>query len=195
MKSIPSQHFSAEESLLLIQNMIEKTRQDISAQSPYFLLWGWCAFLGCLSQFFLKVYFKYQHHYFAWFITIPCIIISLVFALRNRRRTRVKTYVNASMGYLWMGIGFSIVVLNILFIAMGYQNCFPFFILFYGMGSFVSGKILQFTPLVVGGVLTWCLSAVSVWFHFDYQVLFAAASLLFGYIIPGHLIAKNKKVN
>jgi hypothetical protein len=41
MKPIQSQNFSPEESLQLIQTMIDKTRQDISAQSPYILLWGW----------------------------------------------------------------------------------------------------------------------------------------------------------
>lgn len=193
MKPIPSQNFSAEDSLQLIQNMIDKTRQDISAQSPYFLLWGWFTFAGCLGQFFLKVYFQYEHHYFVWFITIPCIIISLYLSSQSKKRPKVKTYVNASMAYIWMGIGISIIVLSLLFVAVGYQYCFPFFILFYGLGSFVSGKILQFTPLVAGGIISWCLSALSIWFDFDYQTLFAAASVLFSYIIPGYLIARTPK--
>lgn len=187
-----SKSFSAEESLGLIQSMIEKTRQDISVQSPYFLLWGWCTFAGCLGQFILKVFLQYEQHYLVWLITIPCIIISLYLSSQRKKLPRAKTYVNASMSYLWMGIGFSIVVLSLLFVAIGYQNCFPFFILFYGLGAFVSGKILQFFPLVIGGVISWCLSAVSIWVDFDYQALFAAGSILFSYIIPGYLIAKTK---
>jgi hypothetical protein len=194
MKSMAEQNFSPEESLQVIQNMIDKTRQDISLQSPFFLLWGWCTFAGCIGQFLLKVYFHYEHHYFVWFITIPCTIVWIYLARRNRRRLKAKTYVNVSMAYLWTGIGISIFVLSLLFIVVGYQYCFPFFMLFYGLGTFVSGKILQFTPFVVGGMISWGLAAISIWFSFDYQTLFAAASILFSYIIPGYLIARTPKM-
>ena len=192
MKPNPSLNFSPEDSLRLIQTMIDKTRQDISAQSPYILLWGWFTFAGCIGQFLLKVLLRYEHHYFIWFITIPCIIISFYLSSRNKKRSKAKTYVNESMTYLWTGIGISIFVLSLLFVVVGYQYCFPFFILFYGLGSFVSGKILHFMPLTAGGIVSWCLSAVSIWFDFDYQTLFAAASVLFGYIIPGYLIARTQ---
>ena len=190
---MPSENFSPEASLQLIQTMINKTRQDISAQSKYILLWGWFTFAGCIGQFILKVVFDFERHYLVWLITIPCIIISLYLSGRSKAKPKARTYVNESMNYLWTGIGFSIVVLSLLFVVVGYQYCFPFFILFYGLGAFVSGRILHFTPLVVGGIISWCLSAVAIWFSFDYQMLFAAASILFSYIIPGYLIARTQK--
>jgi hypothetical protein len=193
MKPIQSQNFSPEESLQLIQTMIDKTRQDISAQSPYILLWGWFTFAGCVGQFLLKVFFRYEHHYFIWFITIPCIVISFYLSARNKKRPKAKTYINEYMAYLWTGIGISILVLSLLFVLVGYQYCFPFFIFFYGLGAFASGRILHFAPLVAGGIISWCLSAASIWFEFDYQTLFAAASVLFSYIIPGYLIASTQK--
>jgi hypothetical protein len=194
MNSTPDRNFSPEQSLQVIQSMIDKTRQDISVQSPFFLLWGWCTFVGCIAQFVLKVYFEYEHHYFVWFINIPCTIVWIYLARKNRRRSKAKTYVNVSMGYLWTGIAISIFVLSLLFIVVGYQYCFPFFMLFYGLGTFVSGKFLQFAPFVIGGMISWCLAAISIWFSFDYQTLFAAASILLSYIIPGYMIARTEKV-
>lgn len=194
MNSITEENFTAQESLQVIQSMIDKTRQQLSDQSPFFLLWGWCTFAGCIGQFLLKVYFNYEHHYFVWFINIPCTIVWLYLVRKNRRKLKAKTYVNVSMGYLWTGIAISIFVLSLLFIVVGYQYCFPFFMLFYGLGTFVSGKILQFFPFVLGGMISWCLAAISIWFSFDYQTLFAAASILLSYIIPGYLIARTQKV-
>jgi predicted PurR-regulated permease PerM len=49
-------------------------------------------------------------------------------------------------------------------------------------------KILQFRPLVVGGIINWLLACTAVFFHFDYQMLFAAAAILISYLIPGYLI-------
>jgi hypothetical protein len=49
---------------------------------------------------------------------------------------------------------------------------------------------LQFKPFIVGGIISWILAAVAIWFGFDQQTLFAAAAILFSYIIPGHMIRR-----
>lgn len=163
MEPVQSHSFSPLESLKVIRTMIDKTKHDISVQSPYFLLWGWFTFAGCVGQFLLNVVFEYRHHYFVWFITIPCIIISRYMAARNKNRARARTYIDESMTFLWTGVGISVVVLSVLFIKLGFQFCFPFFILFYGMGAFISGRILYFQPLVIGGIISWCLAAIAIW--------------------------------
>jgi hypothetical protein len=56
------------------------------------------------------------------------------------------------------------------------------------LGTFVSGMILKFKPLVIGGVLCWLLTIVSLFVNFDYQLLLAGAAILCSYIIPGHLL-------
>lgn len=190
MKSMPDRNFSAEESLHLIQSMINKAKQDASGRTFYFLLWGWAAFIACAVQFVLKVYFEYRHHYLVWLIIIPCILLHFFHASNDKKRSRVKTYVNSSMEYLWAGMGISFFVLCILFAKSDWFNCYPIFIMMYGLGAFISGKFLQFSPLVVGGMVCWCLAVAAVWFSFDYQPLFAAAALLFSHIIPGHLLRK-----
>jgi hypothetical protein len=58
----------------------------------------------------------------------------------------------------------------------------------YGLGTFVSGRILRFTPLIAGGVTNWALAATAIWFDFDYQMIFAAAAILLSYIIPGYML-------
>lgn len=186
------QPLSPQESLRLIENMIQKTRKEISYQSPYFLLWGWCTLLASLGQFVLKVFVGYRHHYIVWLITIPCVLLTILFARREFRRSKVVTYIGENMGVLWMGVGISFFVLSMLFFRIGWHNCYPFYMILYGLGSFVSGKILQFRPFIYGGIISWILAAVAIWFSFDYQALFAAAAILFSYIIPGHLIRKQE---
>jgi hypothetical protein len=98
------------------------------------------------------------------------------------------------MGYLWTGIGVSFFILSFIVSssAEGWNFSYPFFIMLYGLGTFVSGKIIKFKPLVIGGIINWCLACISVFFSFDYQLLFAAAALLTSYIIPGHLLGVKK---
>ena len=182
------QEFSPLESLQLIRDMISKTKQGLYDRSRYFLLWGWGTFIACLAQFILKVVFDYPYHYRVWLLVIVYYIINRIMINREKKTETTVSYVREAMSYLWMGIGISFFVISIIFFKMGWQYCYPFFILFYGFGTFVSGKMLKFKPLVIGGIISWILAAVSVFFDYDYQMLFACGSLLVSYIIPGHML-------
>ena len=186
-------NFSPKDSLHLIQSMIEKTKDDISGNRIYFLMWGWTTFIGILLQFFLKVILCYKHHYLIWFITVIPMIFSIVYT--RKQGHRVRTYIGESMSHLWTGIGISFFVLIFLIsnTKQGWLIGYPFFILFYGLGTFISGKILQFKPLVIGGIINWVLAAIAILAHFDYQMLFAALAILTSYLIPGYLIKSKSK--
>ena len=101
------------------------------------------------------------------------------------------------MKYLWMGMGISYFVLSMILTKIGWNSAvFPFFIMMYGLGTFISGNIIQFRPLVIGGIIAWVLAIGSVYVDYDYQMLFGAAAILFSYIIPAYMLRyKNKSVN
>ncbi|MEJ7683802.1 MAG: hypothetical protein WKG06_39270 [Segetibacter sp.] len=63
---VNEKEFSPHESLKLITEMIETTKNSISDRSHYFLLWGWAVVIGCLTQYYLKAILNYPQHYYAW---------------------------------------------------------------------------------------------------------------------------------
>lgn len=190
------ENFSPQDSLKLIQTMIAKTRQDMGDNSSYFLLWGWVTFIACTGQFVLLKWVHYEKHYLIWLLIIPAIIISAYLGAKDQRTQKANTYVGDSMKYLWMGMGISFFVLSMILSKMGWNtHVFPFFMLLYGLGTFISGKFLQFNPLVFGGVAAWALAIISSFFNHDYQILFAAAAILVSYIIPAYMLRhKNKSL-
>lgn len=186
--------FSPQESLQLIQSMIAKTRRDMSDNSIYFLLWGWITFAACTGQFVLKNLLHYEKHYLVWLLVIPGVIISTYIGMKENKTKEASTYIGDSMKYLWMGMGISFFVLSMILSKMGWDtNIFPFFILLYGLGTFISGKLLQFNPMVIGGLLAWVLAIMSTYFNYDYQMLFAAAAILASYIIPAYILRNKEK--
>jgi hypothetical protein len=114
--------------------------------------------------------------------------------MKEGKKKEATTYIGDSMKYLWMGMGISYFVLSMILSKMGWEtNIFPFFILLYGLGTFISGKLLQFKPLVFGGLSAWALAVTSTFFEYDYQMLFGAAAILVSYIIPAYMLrSKNK---
>jgi len=189
------ENFSPQDSLELIRSMIRKTQKDMGDNSSHFLLWGWVTFVACISQFVLKHIFDYEKHYLVWLVIFPAMIIAAWLGIRDHKKQKASTYIGDSMKYLWMGMGISYFVLSAIFSRMGWGNqVFPFFMLLYGLGTFISGKFLQFKPLVYGGLMAWALAIASTYFEYDYQLLFAAGAIFFSYIIPAYMLRKKNNL-
>jgi hypothetical protein len=192
---IKQEKFSPEESLQLIQTMIAKTQKDLGDNSKHFLLWGWVTFAGCTGQFILKHFLRYEKHYLVWLIVIPTAITSIYLGIKENKQKRVSTYIGECMKHLWMGMGISYFVLSMILSKLGWNtNIFPFFILLYGLGTFVSGMFLHFRPMIVGGCVAWLLAITAGYFNYDYQMLFGAVAILGSYIIPAYILRSKNKI-
>ena len=184
--------FSPQQSLLVIQSMINKTKTQLGNNTFYLLLWGWLVFSACLLQYFLLVFIKYPKHYYAWFLMGIGVIASIIHASRSRRTQKIKTYVGESMGVLWTGMGIAFFTLWIILMQAGWQYAFPLYILMYATATFISGGILQFRPLQVGGAICWGLAVAASYVSYQNQILFTAGAILVSYLVPGYLL-KSKK--
>ena len=183
------ENFSPEQSLQLIRSMIDKTKQDMSDNSIYFLVWGWITFIACTAQFVLKHIYAYEKHYQVWWLIIVGVVFSVYKGITDDKKQKVRTYIGDSMSYLWIGMGIAFFVLSMILSKVGWGSVvFPFFMLLYGLGTFVSGNFIRFRPLIIGGIIAWGLAIGSTFAEEDYQILFAAAAILFSYIIPAYLL-------
>ncbi len=188
--------FSPEQSLLLIQSMISKTKQNMSDNSIYFLVWGWLTFIAFIGQFMLKHILEYEKHYMVWLVVIIGILFSIYQGKKDEKKVRAKTWVGENMSHLWAGMAISFFVLSMIITRMGWETeMYPFFIMLYGLGTFVSGNFLQFRPLIIGGIIAWVLAIGSTWVNYDYQMLFAAAAILFSYILPAYMLRRKNKIS
>ena len=188
------ENFSPQDSLKLIQSMLEKTRQDMTGNDIYFLMWGWLTFICCTAQFLLIRVFAYPKHYLVWWLTLVGVALSIFFTIRKGKDRQVKTYVNESMGYLWTGMGISFFVLSMILSRVGWETTvFPFFIMLYGLGTFISGCLLRFRPFIIGGVLAWMIAVVSAWLAYDLQILAGGLAIMVSYIIPAYMLRSKTK--
>ena len=160
----------------------------MSDSSHYYLLWGWATMIGCLFQYFLLVVVNYEHHYFAWFVTPVALLLHFIFIYRDHKKEKVKTFISDATGYLWMIIGFSYFALSFVFAKIGWQYCFPFYIMLYAIGTYISGSLINFKPMAYGGAACLVLVVITPYLQYEEQILSAAFAILISYIIPGHLL-------
>ena len=184
---------SPENSLALIQSMINKAKNTVAGDSFYFLLWGWLVFIASIAQFVLKVILHSPYHYYSWTLMIVGIIVSAYYGYTENKKRRVKTYVEELLNYLWIGVFFSYVLFGFIFARSGWQNCYPFYMGLYAVGSFVSGRALKFSPLVWGSIGSWILAIIATYADYDTNILLCAFAIMLSNIIPGHLMRTRYK--
>ena len=188
-----NENLSAKESLQVIQSMIDKTKENLGDNSIYFLLWGWLVFIGCLLQYFLMVVVQYPRHYYAWLIIIVGIVFSIVYSIKHKQTQKVKTYVGDSMSSLWSGMSISFMALPFILSQTGWNYAFPIYILFYATGTFISGGLLRFKPLQVGGIICWVLAVAATMVSYQNQILLSALAIFVSYLVPGYLLKYRAK--
>jgi hypothetical protein len=181
--------FTPEESLRLIHTMINKTKSSVADDSFYLLFWGWLVFACCISEYVLKVYLNFSNHYIVWWLMPIGGAVSAIYGARQSKKQKVKSFVEEALDYLWISLGVSFIVLVIInMTGDGWQTAFTYYILLYAIGTFVTGSLIRFRPLVIGGIINFILAAISVRFSYDNQLLIGALALVTSYIIPGHLL-------
>jgi hypothetical protein len=180
--------FSAPDSLRLIQDMIQAAKQDLSDNSFDLLLWGWLVLVAALGHYAL-LQTGYNKPWLAWPVLMGGgAVVAFVHGMRRGRRERTRTAQGDAMVFLWAGFGVLMLMLIGVGAAYGWQLAYPLIIALYGLGTFATGGVLRFRPLVWGGAACWLLATGAFRVGFDSQLLLVAAAVLVAYIVPGHLL-------
>lgn len=190
------EQFNEQQSLRLIQEMIENAKSKLEAGSFYYLLWGWLVLAGTLIHFGL-LYTRFSYPYFAWPVIMVAGLIGTVLGVRkSKARAKTRTYLATSMGFLWAG--FSIMLFFILFsaimgkISWGMSNIL--IIALYGLSTFASGGMIHFKPLIYGGIASWVIALASLFVAPPITFLSIALSIIVSYLIPGYLLQNRERL-
>lgn len=184
--------FSEQESLQLIDSMINKARNQFNENGHLYILWGWVVLICSVTEFVL-LELHYKRHYQIWFVTWIAVIYQVIYLIKRKKRQKVRTYTGNIMGSVWLS--FIITMFLIVFagniIGAEFNKVInPLLLALYGIPTFISGTILRFNPLIVGGVSCWIFSALAQVVPNQYHLLLVGAALVVAWIIPGYLLRK-----
>ena len=72
----------------------------------------------------------------------------------------------------------------------GWKYLYPMYLMLYGIPTFLSGVVMRFLPLRVGGVFCWGLSVIAIYIGPLYALLLLGAAVIAAWIIPGYLLRR-----
>lgn len=183
---------SPQQSLDLIQSMINEAKGNVRDNSFYYLFWGWVLIVAHIGSFTLiKIEFDYP--FAVWLIVIPAWIISFVYGSRQRnKQKRTTTHLERVNITLWVSFGVLAVVIPFFGSFINYQIN-PIILLVGSMATLASGVILKFKPLMIGGVIFFVFGLPCFFVSNEYQSLLSALAITLGYLVPGYLLKSQKR--
>lgn len=179
------------ESLVIIQAMIDKTKQQINDRSKFFFLWGFAVFICAIAQYIMLKNLM-TNTQIVWLAMPIVAIIHIYMEIKDQKVKNIKRHSDIAIQSLWIALGIGFVIMAIISFKISF-DMLPFLILFYGIGTFVTGRIIQFKPLIFGGLSCFILSILVVFIDGPEQLLILALSVIVAYIIPGVLLKKEFK--
>lgn len=201
-----------QESLQLIQQMINKAKGSYHDTGIGAILWG-SIITFCSLVTFAEIQFRFNMPFDVWLLALFAIVPQIFISIRESKMRKVLKYEEVAIGYIWTCFGISIFLLihinnnltahlNTIFkdynalkgpheITFDYTSySTAFFLLLYGIPSILTGAITKFKPMLYGGILCWLCCIVSVYTSVKTDLLLMALSAMAMWLIPGFILRR-----
>ncbi|MEQ8474287.1 MAG: hypothetical protein RIC35_24035 [Marinoscillum sp.] len=184
---------TGQESLDLIREMIQQAKSNYQkGGSFHFLLWGWVVMFANFTHYYLEAFTSYEMPYIVWVVTFPAGIISAVYGARRKRKAMVTSHLDRMYGQVWVIVGVGVIV-TLTFMPKLSYNHNAVILLFAAVGTYISGQLLRFRPLVFGGLALIAASIIAFSVSVTDQYLVGGIGIFAGYLIPGYILKSKEK--
>ena len=187
----PEKSLSPQESLDLITDAISKSKDNIRENSFGFLLWGWLIAIASFTYFLLHQYIDTQFYFMPFPVLAVVGIVATIIFLKRKNSGMTLTYTTYFINKMWIVLGICFFVVVFINVAQG-KMPFTYTLIIAGIGTLVSGWVMKFLPLTVGGVLFLVSAIASIYIVDQYKPLLHGTAIVAGYLIPGYLLKNSK---
>jgi len=128
-------------------------------------------------------------------------IASGIYGRKQGKKAGHKTHLDRAMSYVWLGFIMYLFIVILLSATgklgeQGWNTSFLLIMGLYGLGTFISGGLLKFKPLIYGGIASFVLVALTVFIPslvatFNGALLMLGASIIVSYLIPGYMLKRS----
>jgi len=189
--------FTEQQSLQVIHEMIENTKAKFQDNGFFYLLWGWLVLIASLSHF-IMLNFGIEYAWLPWpVLMIGGGIASGIAGYKLGKKTQVKTFFDTAISSLWLAF---VITLFIILISAGvgqisWSTANVLIIALYGLGTFISGNMMKFKPLIFGGVFSWIIAVAGLFLPPMLTLPLVTVSIIVAYLIPGYMLKSRAKTN
>jgi hypothetical protein len=182
-----------EESLQIIQQMIDKAKNKVTDDGFHFLLWGILVFTACLVEYIMLKEGAGNMAYLVWIIMpVAGGLVAFFYEWKKQKTSRTRTYIEKISAYIWLGAGITL-FLSIFIALSNASSPIPYVLVIIGLATFISGMVISYPPIILGGIVFWISALACIAVTGPEQLLINAGAVVLGYILPGTALWRKYK--
>ncbi|WP_300703885.1 hypothetical protein [Bacteroides sp.] len=183
------------ESLELITQMIQNTKFRMARNAGVpFLVWGYMTVGLTLLVWLLLTETGNYNWQFLWFL-LPAVAFPATLWSQRKNQKMAKSYIDRILGYVWTVFGLSGFLISCTSIFYWSLPILFIILLMMGMGTALTGLIVNMKVVTIGGTLGALSSLGCLYVDKFEQILIFAFAFIFMMIIPGHYLNRVAKEN
>lgn len=188
------------QSLLVIKEMIQVSKNKLKQDGILFIVWGWVLFFVSTTGYIergLALTFGIKRVLNALGVALP--LIALIFSVYYliKESKKVQTYIGISLRYVWISLFVCMVLVNLIQFnvlhSINFELQHPIFMVLMAFAVTVTGGILRYRLIIIGGVIFGILALTASYLKLQEQLLVESAAWIISFIVPGHILYANRE--
>lgn len=199
-KTNTSDSLNETESLLVIKEMIQVSKNKLKQDGILFIVWGWALFFGSFSGYLRRDFlFSHMLNNILGFLgyVLPLIAISFTVYYLIKESKKVQTYIGISIRYVWISLFVCMVLVNLIqynvLKSINFELQHPIFMVLMAFSVTITGGILRHRLIIIGGAVFGILALAASYLNLQEQLLVESVAWTISFIIPGHILYANRK--
>lgn len=195
-----SDYMNEPQSLLVIKEMIEVSKNRFRKDGILFIVWGWTLFYVSFAGYLMRsapltIQITKALNYLGIIIPLASAAFTVYYIIK--RRNKVQTYIGISLRYVWISLFISMVLVNLIQFnvlhTINFELQHPVFMVLMAFAVTVTGGILRYRLIIAGGIVFGLLALAASYLELKEQLLIEAVAWTIAFVIPGHIIYANRK--
>jgi hypothetical protein len=178
----------ATEEIMLIKEMIDKTKQTAVDYWNIYLCWGLVGLAGVAGMYVLALLQKFEWIWLNWIVVVVLgLFYTMVFSKKKEKQQGLKTYAHTSIRHLAIACGFAFLLVGFVFplLELYSYGVIPVLIsVVAGIYAFTKGGVLEWNLLKITGLVWWLGALCMVFLKQDHRTLLFVPLLVIGYFVP-----------
>ena len=98
----PENNFSPQQSLQLIESMINRAKDKFAEDGSMYLIWGWLVFICSLLPVFIVACVSISISLYSLACNHSCFYLSIFLFKKKQKQQNVVTYTDYIIGFVWI---------------------------------------------------------------------------------------------
>jgi len=183
-----------QEQIQLINDTINKTKENLKSAAPNFIFWGsLIAVMSLIHYGFPEFIQKTTYSSLIYWISVPLIgmVLTVIYNIKKRKKTGYETHIGRALKIIWGVFNLAWILLIVISI-LNNQNPVHSILFLLGITLLITGLLIRFKPISFGGIAVIACSVLLVYNPKVNSLLINGIAAFFGLFIPGLALLYNK---